>query len=49
MGEIFDTMQKAIVLTRLWINNYNTVCPHSSLGYPAPQTVLQTVSTPEIK
>lgn len=41
--EIFDTMYEAEVLTRRWVNTYNTVRPHSSLGYrpPAPQTVLK--------
>ncbi len=42
-GEIFDSLHEALVLTRRWINTYNTVRPHSSLGYrpPAPQTVLR--------
>lgn len=41
--EIFDTMYEVEVLTRRWVNTYNTVRPHSSLGYrpPAPQTVLK--------
>ena len=41
--EMFDTMYEAEVLTRRWVNTYNTVRPHSSLGYrpPAPQTVLK--------
>lgn len=42
--EIFDNMHEAEVLTRRWVNTYNTVRPHSSLGYrpPAPQAVLMT-------
>lgn len=42
-GEIFDSLNEAQVLTRRWMNTYNTVRPHSSLGYrsPAPQTVLR--------
>ena len=41
-GEIFDTLTEAEILTRRWVDVYNTVRPHSSLGYrpPAPQTVL---------
>ena len=42
-GELFDTLQEAVILTRRFVNLYNTVWPHSALGYrpPAPQTVLQ--------
>ncbi len=42
-GELFDTLQEARVLTRQWVNTYNTLRPHSSLGYkpPAPQTLLR--------
>jgi putative transposase len=40
--ELFDTMFEVEVLTRRWVNEYNTVRPHSSLGYkpPAPQTIM---------
>ena len=40
-GEIFDTLTEAEILTRRWINTYNTLRPHSSLGYhpPAPQVI----------
>jgi putative transposase len=36
--EIFDTLQEAKVLIERWRREYNTVRPHSSLGYrpPAP-------------
>ena len=40
--ELFDTMFELEVLTKLWVREYNTVRPHSSLGYkpPAPQAIL---------
>lgn len=39
-GEIFDTLQEAQILIERWRVHYNTVRPHSSLGYrpPAPET-----------
>ena len=39
-GEIFYSLKEAKVLIERWRNHYNTVRPHSSLGYrpPAPQT-----------
>ena len=42
-GELFDTLQEAVILTRRFVNHCNTVRPHSALGYhpPAPQTALQ--------
>jgi len=41
-GEIFFTLKEAQVLTERWRNNYNTVRPHSSLGYrpPAPEAIM---------
>jgi transposase InsO family protein len=41
-GEIFHTLKEAKVLIEQWRNHYNTVRPHSALGYrpPAPQTIL---------
>ncbi len=41
-GELFDTLQEAVILTRRFVNLCNTARPHSALGYrpPAPQTVL---------
>jgi putative transposase len=41
-GEIFYSMTEAKVLIEQWRRHYNTVRPHSSLGYrlPAPQTVM---------
>ena len=40
--EIFYTLTEAKVLIERWRQEYNTVRPHSSLGYrpPAPETVL---------
>lgn len=40
--EIFDTLLEAKVLIERWRVHYNTVRPHSSLGYrpPAPEAVL---------
>ena len=40
--ELFDTMFEVEALTKLWVQEYNTVRPHSSLGYkpPAPQMIL---------
>ncbi len=39
-GEIFCSLKEATILIEQWRNHYNTVRPHSSLGYrpPAPQT-----------
>ena len=34
--EIFDTLLEAKVLIERWRRDYNTVRPHSSLGYRAP-------------
>ncbi|WP_140421899.1 integrase core domain-containing protein, partial [Rhodomicrobium vannielii] len=41
-GEIFTTLREAQVLIECWRRHYNTVRPHSSLGYrpPAPETIL---------
>ena len=38
--EIFYSLKEAQVVVEQWRNEYNTICPHSSLGYrpPAPQT-----------
>ena len=39
-GEIFYTLKEASILIEAWRRHYNTVRPHSSLGYrpPAPET-----------
>ena len=41
-GKIFYTLQEAKVLIERWRQHYNTIRPHSSLGYrpPAPVTIL---------
>lgn len=41
-GEIFDTVLEARVITEQWKKEYNTIRPHSSLGYrpPAPETFI---------
>lgn len=40
--EIFFTLKEAQVMTEWWRQEYNTIRPHSSLGYrpPAPEAVL---------
>ena len=40
-GELFYTLKEAQILIEQWRIHYNTVRPHSSLGYrpPAPQTI----------
>ena len=40
-GEIFYSLKEAQVVIEKWRKHYNTVRPHSSLGYrpPAPQTM----------
>ncbi len=48
-GEIFETLFEAKVLIERWRREYNTLRPHSSLGYlpPSPETIesIQAVST----
>ena len=46
-GEIFYSLAEAKVLIEAWRRHYNTIRPHSSLGYrpPAPQAVPSPVST----
>ena len=41
-GEIFYALKEAQIVIENWRQHYNTVRPHSSLGYipPAPQTIL---------
>ena len=41
-GEIFYTLREAQVLIENWRRHYNTIRPHSALGYrpPAPEAVL---------
>jgi putative transposase len=35
-GEIFYTLKEAQVLIEMWRKEYNTIRPHSSLGYKPP-------------
>ena len=46
-GEIFYTLKEAKVLIEEWRKTYNTIRPHSSIGYrpPAPEAVLAVPST----
>jgi len=41
-GELFGNMYEAQVLTVRWVREYNTIRPHSSLGYkpPAPESII---------
>jgi transposase InsO family protein len=41
-GEIFDTITEARILTERWRREYNSIRPHSALGYraPAPEAIL---------
>ena len=41
-GEIFYTLKEAKVLIEMWRKEYNTIRPHSSLGYqpPVPEAIL---------
>ena len=43
-GEIFYTLTEAKILIDRWRRQYNTVRPHSALGYrpPAPETIMPT-------
>ena len=40
-GEIFYTLQEAQILIERWRQEYNTIRPHSALGYrpPAPAAI----------
>jgi transposase InsO family protein len=41
-GEIFYTLKEAKIVIETWRQQYNTIRPHSSLGYrpPAPETFI---------
>ena len=47
-GEVFYTLQKTEIIIEQWRKHYNTVRPHSALGYhpPAPQTIVQMDQSP---
>jgi transposase InsO family protein len=48
-GEIFYSVKEAQVLIESWCRHYNTVRPHSALGYrpPAPETIVPQSSLQE--
>lgn len=48
-GELFNTLREAQVIIERWRVFYNTLRPHSSLGYrpPAPET-LQPIEEPQL-
>jgi putative transposase len=41
-GELFTTLREAQILIERWSHHYNTVRPHSSLGYrpPTPKSII---------
>ncbi len=41
-GEIFYTLKEAQIIIEKWRKHYNTIRPHSALGYrpPAPETII---------
>ena len=47
-GEIFHAMKEGKVLIEQWRRHYNTVRPHSSLGYrpPAPEAIATPAAGP---
>jgi transposase InsO family protein len=40
-GELFGNLYEATALTKMWVKHYNTIRPHSALGYkpPAPESI----------
>ena len=46
-GELFENMYEAEILTRRWVEYYNHVRPHASLGGrpPSPQTIIPNYQT----
>ena len=48
-GEIFYSIKELRVLAERWRKHYNTVRPHSSLGYrpPAPEAWLASTAWPQ--
>ncbi len=47
-GEIFDTLWEAKVLIEGWRRDYNSIRPHSSLGYRAPVPEAKLFCSPPI-
>jgi putative transposase len=50
-AEVFNTLAEACVLIEQWRVHYNTVRPHSALGYrpPAPEAVMAPVPLPPVR
>jgi putative transposase len=48
--EVFDTLCEARVLVERWRREYNTIWPHSALGYrpPAPEAALRGPSSRKV-
>ena len=48
-GEVFYTLKEAKVLIEQWRRHYNTIRPHSALGYrpPAPAAILPDTNVPD--
>ena len=49
MGEIFYSLKEAQVLIEMWRKHYNTVRPHSSLGYRPPAPAIIVVQPSQIQ
>lgn len=49
-GEIFYTLREAQIIIEEWRKHYNTVRPHSALGYrpPAPETIIPLKQRPSM-
>ena len=47
-GEIVYTLQEAPIIIEQWRRHYNTIRPHSALGYrpPAPETIVSMAQRP---
>ena len=47
-GEIFYSLREAQILIERWRHHYNTVRPHSALGYrpPAPESIINVDQNP---
>ena len=47
-GEVFYTLQEAQIIIEQWRRHYNTIRPHSALGYrpPAPETIIPMAQRP---
>src|ERR671911_1551041 len=47
-GEIFSTLKEARIIIEGWRRHYNTLRPHSSLGYvpPAPEVLVWPAAQP---